>query len=200
MSFLCSGPGTSKPFNLSAAGNCFTKSSDNFSHSISSWSFRLVGRGVGGNSSLSVCEDASLVVAFTLKITSVLCIICRPSITLGCSDSLGLCGGEIVCVNNITLGEDGGEDSGVVRNGVFADVEVGDWVLIGVVLLDRLGDKVSLISGDCCNCEGLNEKVDLIGGGDFGNGGGDCSSGDCNGDFFAENEVGEVLGDGELDF
>lgn len=55
-----------------------------------------------------------------------------------------------MCVKDITLGDDGGDDSGVVRSGVFVDVEIGDRFLIGVVLFDIFGDKAGLISGGCC--------------------------------------------------
>lgn len=57
---------------------------------------------------------------------------------------------------DITLGEDGGDDSGVVRSGVFVDVEIGEVFLIGTVLFVKLGDKTCLISGDC-ECWGEEE-------------------------------------------
>lgn len=150
---------------------------------------------MGGNSSFSVCEEASLVAAFTLNITSVLCIICNPSITLGCSGSLGLWGGEIVC--DITLGDDGGDDSGVVSDDVFVDMDAGDWALVGVNLFDKLGDKDGFISGIWCDWDGVYESDVLIGGGgeDFGSAGGDCLSGDCRGDCLDGKVIGELLVD-----
>lgn len=91
---------------------------------------------------VSVCDDASVVAAFTLNVTSVLWIICRASTTFGqhsSSTSSGVVGREI-------FGEEDGEDNGEVLNGLLlVDVVVeggGSSSSLGggVVVLSRIGE------------------------------------------------------------
>lgn len=104
-----------RPFSRSEGCNWLTKSCDSSSHSISSCSFRLVGSGVAtGSSFSSVWEAASVVVAFTLRVTSVLWISWSPSITLGRSS-----GGSGLGMGETTLGEDDADDRGEVRRGLL---------------------------------------------------------------------------------